>query len=115
MSKESESEIRLRVSLDENRLPKKIRWEATDAGEKSECDAFMLALWDTKENNTLRIDLWTRDFPVEDMKRFFYQNLLSMADTFQKATGETEIMEELKAYCAYFSVILGLKNPEQVE
>jgi gliding motility-associated protein GldC len=31
----------------------------------------MLALWDQSYKNTLRIDLWTKDMPVDEMKRFF--------------------------------------------
>ena len=51
------SEIKLKVTVDENQLPVKIEWEAPDAKEGSACKSMMLALWDEKENNTMRIDL----------------------------------------------------------
>lgn len=97
------SEIKFTVQLDENNLPISIDWEATDGKEKSQCKSIMIALWDEKENNTLRIDLWTKDMLVDDMKRFFHQNLLSMADTFKRATGEEKITEDLKDFCHHFA------------
>ncbi len=100
---ENISEIIFKVELDENKLPKKILWEAPDANEKSSCKSVMIAIWDADESNTLRMDLWTSDMLVDEMKRFFHQNLLSMADTFQKATGEKQLMDELRAYCGYFA------------
>ena len=49
------SEIKFAVTLDENKLPVTIDWEANDEGEKSSCKSVMIALWDAKENNTMRI------------------------------------------------------------
>lgn len=97
------SEIKFTVSLDENKIPVSIDWEATDAGEKSTSKSIMIALWDAKENNTLRIDLWTKDMLADEMKVFFHQTLLSMADTFKRATGEEKIVEDLKDFCAHFA------------
>lgn len=96
------SDILFTVSLDENNLPEQIDWKATDAGEQSQCKSMMVALWDAKENNTLRIDLWTKDMTVDEMKHFFHQNLLSMADTLERATGETEAAKEMRTYAMQF-------------
>lgn len=103
MSGKKTSEIKFTVTLDENNLPVNIDWEASDANEKSAARAIMLALWDTREQSTLRIDLWTKDMLVDDMKLFFHQNLVTMADTFEKATGEKAITEDLRDYCAHFA------------
>ena len=35
----------------------------------------LLSVWDSDSKERLRIDLWTKDMPVEDMKMFFYQKL----------------------------------------
>lgn len=105
------SEIKFTVSLDENKLPLAIDWEASDNNEKSQSKAVMIALWDAKEQNTLRIDLWTKDMLIDEMKQFFHQNLLSMADTFQKATGETNIMDDLRDYCKHFEEKMNLTKP----
>jgi gliding motility-associated protein GldC len=96
------SEIKFTVTLDENNLPEKIDWSASDAGEQSTSKAVMIALWDAKENNTLRIDLWTKDMIVDEMKQFYHQCLLSMADTFERATGETETSKEMRGFAQHF-------------
>ena len=64
------SEIKLTVHLDENKVPERIDWEAEDGGARSSSKAVLLALWDEQERNTLRIDLWTKEMTVEEMKAF---------------------------------------------
>lgn len=96
------SEIKFVVSLDENNLPEQIEWSASDANEESVCKSVMISLWDAKENNTLRIDLWTKDMMVDEMKQFYHQSLLSMADTFDRATGETQMAKEMRGFAQHF-------------
>ncbi|MEI8087756.1 MAG: gliding motility protein GldC [Paludibacter sp.] len=96
------SEIKFTVSLDENKLPVKIDWNASDANEESSCKSLMISLWDANENNTLRIDLWTKDMTVDEMKQFYHQCLLSMADTFDRATGEAEAAKEMRTFAQHF-------------
>lgn len=103
-----QSEIKFTVTLDENNLPEKIDWSATDGGEKSTSKSVMIALWDAQENNTLRIDLWTKDMMVDEMKQFYHQCLLSMADTFDRATGETESAKDLRRFAQSFAEKLDL-------
>jgi gliding motility-associated protein GldC len=77
------SEITLRVGLDDNRIPEKLTWSAQDGGIDNEASkAIMLSVWDHKKKDTLRMDLWTKDMPVDEMKQFYHQTLVSMADTF---------------------------------
>jgi gliding motility-associated protein GldC len=107
------SAINFEITLDENNLPEKIDWSATDAGEQSSSKAVMIALWDANENNTLRIDLWTKDMMVDEMKQFYHQCLLSMADTFERATGESERSAEMRAYAQGFAEKLNLITKKQ--
>ena len=97
------SEIKFTIKLDENKLPLSIDWESTDENEKSQCKSVMISLWDLKDQNTLRIDLWTKEMLVDEMKQFFHQSLLSMADTFQRATGEEKMAGDMKDFSAYFA------------
>lgn len=97
------SEIKLTVTLDENKLPISINWEASDGEQKGNCKAMMFSFWDEKEQNTLRIDLWTKDMLVDEMKKFFHQSLLTMSDTLKRATGEEKMAEEMKDFCEYFA------------
>ncbi len=102
------SEIIFTVTLDENNLPEKIDWSASDQAENSISKAVMISLWDADENNTLRIDLWTKDMKIDEMKQFYHQSLLSMADTFERATGETEASEEMRSFAQHFGEKMNL-------
>ena len=70
----------------------------------------MISLWDTKENNTLRIDLWTKDMPVDEMKVFFHQTLVAMSNTFNKATQDEKMTATMKDFCDYFAEKLEIKK-----
>lgn len=102
------SKVELNIELDEHFLPEHISWNADDAGEGGETKAFMLSLWDPKENNTLRIDLWTKDMLVDDMKKFFHQTILTMSDTLERATNEKEISEDMRDFAKYFAERMGI-------
>ena len=90
------TEINFKVTVDENNLPHSIKWSAPDSGEASECSSLMIALWDTKENNTLRIDLWTKDMMIDEMKKFFHQNVMTLTDTYMRATGDEATGKKVK-------------------
>lgn len=98
------SEIKVNVGLNENNVPIRMLWSASDGNiAQTEAKAMLLSMWDSKQKNTLKIDLWTDDMSVEEMKQFFHQSLLTMADSFEKATGETLITEDLRDYCFHFA------------
>jgi gliding motility-associated protein GldC len=44
----------------------------------SEAKAIMLSVWDSKEKESMRIDLWTKEMPVDEMKIFFHQTLVCL-------------------------------------
>lgn len=98
------SSIEIEVGLNANNLPIDMRWSATDGDvSKAPASALFLGLWNPVEKNTMKIDLWTKEMSIEEMKQFFHQTLLTMADTFEKATGETLITEDLRDYCYHFA------------
>jgi gliding motility-associated protein GldC len=98
------SDINIQVGLNSNNLPIQMKWSASDGGmNDAPASAFMLSIWDPKEKNTMKIDLWTKDMSIEEMKQFFHQTLLTMADTFEKSTGEHLISEDLRDYCFHFA------------
>ena len=59
----------------------------------------------------MRIDLWEKEMTIDEMKQFFHQTLLTMADSFERATGEKNITEDLRDYCLHFSDKMGIKTP----
>lgn len=105
------SEIRLKVELDENRVPEKLTWSAEDGGiNNEEAKAMLLSVWDSKNQESLKIDLWTKDMPVDEMKVFFHQTLVSLSDTFMKATQDEKMTATMKDFCGYFAEKLDLKK-----
>ena len=111
MSKIIKSKIELNVELDENRVPEKLNWTAQDGGvNNEEAKAMMLSVWDSKAQETLKIDLWTKDMPVDEMKLFFHQTLVTMSDTFFRATQDEKMTATMKDFCDYFAEKLELKK-----
>ena len=98
------SNINIQVGLDENNIPEQLRWEASDTGEKAaEAKAILMSIWDEKTKETLRIDLWTKDMRVDEMKHFFHQTLVSMADTLERATSEDKMAADMRDFCHHFA------------
>ncbi len=111
MSKKHTSKIELSVELDENRVPEQLHWTAEDGGvTNAEAKAMMLAVWDSKAQETLRIDLWTKDMPVDEMKLFFHQTLVEMSKTFRRATQDEKMSATMMDFCDYFAEKLELKK-----
>lgn len=111
MSKLHTSKITLEVSLDENRVPEALNWTAEDGGiHNEEAKAMLLSVWDSKNKESLKIDLWTKDMPVDEMKIFFHQTLVTMSDTFMKATQDEKMTATMKDFCEYFADKLQLKG-----
>ena len=105
------SEIKLNIGLDENKIPETIHWTAEDGGvSNEETKAVMLSVWDSGKKESLRIDLWTKDMPVDEMKIFFHQTLSAMADTFQRATNDDKMSDTMRDFCEYFAEKLELKR-----
>ena len=106
-----ESEIKLNVSLDENHVPEKIKWSASDGGITSEdAKAFLLSVWDSTNKETLKIDLWTKDMPLEEMKTFFHQTLVALSETYYRATQDEKMSQTMKDFCEYFAEKLDLSK-----
>lgn len=105
------SEIRIKIALDANRIPEKMSWTARDGGVVNKpTKALLLSVWDNKPQETLRIDLWTKDMPVDEMKVFFHQTLVAMSDTYQRATGDEKMADTMRDFCEYFAEKLDLKK-----
>jgi len=95
------STIQFTVHLDDKNVPDKIYWEATDKPDPglSETKSLSVALWDHQQKNTLRIDLWAKDMPVDEMKRFYIDCLGGLAQSMLTATGDEVMANETNALC----------------
>jgi len=98
------STITVDVFLDDNKVPEKIQWKATDssASESEGAKALMMALWDGADKTAMRIDLWTKDMMVDEMADFYYQVMMTMADTYERATHQQELVADLKEFAKQF-------------
>jgi gliding motility-associated protein GldC len=105
------SEIKFTIGLDDNKVPEEISWNAKDGGINNEpSKAVMISVWDHKQKDTLRMDLWTKDMPVDEMKQFYHQTLVSMAESFERATDDAKMSATMKDFCDYFAEKLELKK-----
>lgn len=105
MADKKKKEISITVELDEDDVPTSIDWNATDKeGEGiANCRAMLLSMWDPEQQDTLRLDLWTKEMTIDEMKVFFHQTLITMADTFENATEEESIAEDMRDFTSYFA------------
>jgi len=96
--------ININVHLDNEKMPDHIDWSATgsNAEEAQAAKGVLLSLWDGTEKTALRIDLWTKKMMVDEMNDFFFQTLMTMADTYTRATRNQELSEELKTFARDF-------------
>jgi len=96
--------ININVLLDKEKMPEHIEWNASGSNEDAfkQAKAVMLSLWDGQEKTALRIDLWTKKMMVDEMNDFFFQTLMTLADTYIRATRNEDIAAEMKAFAHEF-------------
>ena len=100
----SESKLTFDLELDENNVPKNIVMNSTDKQAVNiNLKSLMIAGWDAKTKETLRVDLWTKDMMVNEMFIMYHQTLMSMANTLEKSTGHDKLAGALKDYCEFFA------------
>ncbi len=106
------AEIKLTIDLDEDKMPTRIVWQASDAENPGPtiCQSAMLSLWDSEKKTTAAIDLWTRDMTIDDMNLYFYQVIHKLADTYLRATKDGEIAKVIHEFGDGFAKTLGLQN-----
>lgn len=99
-----QSTITINVTLDDKRVPEHIEWQATEstASAPQGAKAMILALWDSADKSALRIDLWTQKMMVDEMADFYYQTLMTMADTYGRATQNAAMVDDMKAFAKSF-------------
>ena len=99
-----QSNITVDIILDEQKVPQNIQWSASDstADIKQDARAMMMTFWDAADKSALRIDLWTKDMMVDEMADFYYQLLMTMADTFNRATNQQVLADDMKLFAKDF-------------
>lgn len=108
------SDINIKVSLNEEKMPVRIDWGASDnpAGQQT-AKAMLLSFFDEETKETLKIDLWTKEMQVMEMDRFFFQTLRALADTYFKATQNAEMATQFQHFAKYFGEKTGIIKEEK--
>jgi len=97
--------ITINVTLDPTKTPDHIEWTAPGAGTldtPKPAKAILLSLWDGEEKSAMRIDLWTKRMMVDEMNDLMVQTLLSLGETYARATRDEELAHELIGFAKSF-------------
>jgi gliding motility-associated protein GldC len=99
-----EKEVKIKLSLDDNDIPSKMWWSSTDDKKDSapEMKAMFLSMFDKDTKDTLKLDLWTKDFQMNEMDRFIYHTIRSLADSYLKATNNKDLANDMQRFAEYF-------------
>ena len=98
------SEIKIQVTLDDEKMPDDIKWTAPGGGveEPQNAKALFLGLWDGEEKSAMRIDLWVSKMGIDEMNDFVYQSIFGMAETYVRATNNKALGDEMKFFAKNF-------------
>lgn len=106
MTKEKkESNINIKVGLDEHKLPQAIHWISDDnpsGNNTNEAKAMLVSFFDKDHKDTFKLDIWTPEMQIVEMDRFIYQTLRGIADTYVKATGNKDLGNDMQRFVQYF-------------
>ncbi len=94
--------INFEIELDDQNVPENIHWKAedqTDFEGLKDTKSLSISLWDHNLKNTLRIDLWTKDMPVDEMKKFYIDSLGGLAQSSLNATGDEFFANQMNELC----------------
>ena len=109
MSK-NQSEIKIEVTLDEQKRPSKIRWTADspDGPVSKKSKAMLLSFFDEESLETMKIDLWTNDFKLAEMDRFMFHTLNALTESYYKATANQELSNQMRSFVQHFGEFTGI-------
>lgn len=92
-------------------MPISLDWDASDSPIKGAkpCKAFMLRTWDAQNQQTTHIDIWEQDFNVDEMNHFMFQTIATLSDTYQRATSNNDLANEMREFAYKFAQKNGIK------
>lgn len=91
--------INFQLIFDEHKIPAKIEWLASnDVPETIELKSLFVAGWEKETKSTATFSIWTKEMRIDEMQQLFIQSLLTMANSFENATGDKKIVEQMKEF-----------------
>ena len=91
------------VSMDDNLIPESIEWKSSQENKPSQtASAALIYFWDSKKNETFNLDLWTKEMSVEEMNKMMFQTLMTLANTYERATSEDQMANAMRDFGQFF-------------
>lgn len=91
--------IEFEIEFTDQQIPEKITWLANeDMQEEVLLKSLFIAGWEEKTKSTATFNIWTNDMRVDEMQYLFIQSLMTLANGFERATGDKTIMNKMKAF-----------------
>lgn len=110
------SKIEIHVGLDDQNHPSEITWTSDDhpdGPQVNEAKAMLLAFFDKAYLDTYKIDIWTNELQVVEMDRLMFQTLRALADTYNTATRNTSLANDMQRFVEYFGEQTGIIKKEE--
>lgn len=105
----ADSRITIDVVTDENHVPVSMKWTAEDGGiQNQNASAMALSMWNPKEFAAMRMDLWTKDMSVEEMRSFVVQTMMTLADTYERATSDKDHAKAIRGFTEELAKRIGV-------
>ena len=108
------SEIKFNILLDKDKIPEKITWnifeDLNNDNKMNETKSISISIWDNSNKNTLRVDLWTKNMIVNDMKKFYIDILGGLSQSILNSTGDNYMSNEIKLLCKKLVKYIKLKG-----
>lgn len=92
------SEISFEIQLDNDRIPEKIFWDATENPNEgiNETKAISISVWDHYHRGLLGINLWTKDMPVDEMNHFAVDMIGNLVQMIRDSTQDEKVIAILE-------------------
>lgn len=92
------SEINFEIQLDNDRIPEKIFWDATENPNEgiNETKAISISVWDHYHRGLLGINLWTKDMPVDEMNHFAVDMIGNLVQMLRDSTQDEKMINILE-------------------
>ena len=91
------------VIMDENLIPEELEWHSSQGkGQSDKASAALIYLWNAQKNETFSLDLWTKKMSVEEMNKMMFQTIMTLANSYEKATSEDQLANAMRDFAEFF-------------
>lgn len=103
MSQNKKEQLTIDVTMDENLIPESIEWTSSQNQKSTEsASAALLYFWNASKNETFNLDLWTKKMSIEEMNKMVFQTLMTLANTYERATSEDQMANAMRDFSQFF-------------